>query len=152
MEAPSHHHWHHGRVDDRRAELDRALVAIGDRWSLLLVDALLDGPMRFGELAGAVDGIAPNVLSARLRHLERQGLVRGTPYSERPVRLAYELTDGGRDLAGALTLLRTWGARREGADGPSHHEPCGTAIEARWFCPTCDRVVDDDEAGELRHV
>ena len=59
-----------------------------------------------------VDGIAPNVLSRRLRHLEHEGLVVATPYSRRPLRLAYELTAAGRELAGALRLLAAWGARR----------------------------------------
>ena len=51
------------------ANLAHALDVLGDRWTLRVVDALLDGPRRFGELAGNVDGIAPNVLTARLRQL-----------------------------------------------------------------------------------
>ncbi len=128
------------------------MAAVGDRWSMLVVAALLEGPLRFGQVADAVGGIAPNVLTARLRHLEREGLVAATPYSRRPLRLAYELTDPGRDLAGALALLTTWGARRQGTEGSRHHETCGTAVETRWYCPTCDRTVDDAEADELRHV
>lgn len=132
--------------------LDRALGAVGDRWSLLVVDALLAGPLRFGRLGEAVGGIAPNVLTARLRHLEREGLVTATPYSRRPLRHSYELTGRGRELAGALALLTTWGARRQGDEGPRQHEVCGTPVEARWYCPTCDRTVDDDESDDLRHV
>ncbi len=128
------------------------MAAVGDRWSMLVVDALLGGPLRFGQLAEAVGGIAPNVLTSRLRHLEREGLVAAAPYSRRPLRLAYELTGPGRDLAGALALLTSWGARRQGTEGSPHHDVCGTAMEARWFCPTCDRAVDDDEADQLRHM
>src|SRR5438067_6657142 len=94
-----------------------ALARVGDRWTLLLVAALLVGPRRFVELADDVPGIAPNVLSQRLRHLEQQGLVVATPYSQRPVRFSYELTASGRDLADAVALLAAWGARHEGTAG-----------------------------------
>jgi DNA-binding HxlR family transcriptional regulator len=132
--------------------LDEAVARIGDRWTLLLVQALLDGPRRFNDLQAALPGIAPNVLSQRLKRLEREAVVVSQPYSRRPLRLAYELTAAGRELAGALRLLAQWGADRSGeAEGP-RHLACGTPVEARWYCPTCARVVDDDEAGDLRYL
>ncbi|NYN30494.1 winged helix-turn-helix transcriptional regulator, partial [Salmonella enterica] len=91
---------------------------VGDRWSLLLIEALLDGPRRFGELSEAVEGIAPNILSERLKRLEGERVIRATPYSERPPRFSYALTDEGQDLAGVLRLLADWGAR-----GSTHAEP-----------------------------
>src|SRR5213083_3403541 len=97
--------------DDPRSALADALAAVGDRWTLLLVAALLDGPRRFGELQDEVQGIAPNVLTQRLRQLERNTLVVARPYSERPPRFVYELSTSGRELAGALRLLAGWGAR-----------------------------------------
>jgi DNA-binding HxlR family transcriptional regulator len=98
-------------ADDRdRTALDLALAALGDRWSLLVVDALLGGPRRFGELQAAVPGIAPNVLTARLRSLEQHGVVVAEPYSQRPLRYRYELTARGEDLAEPLRLLTAWGA------------------------------------------
>lgn len=129
--------------------LSRALDLVGDRWTLLVVDVLLAEPRRFGELQERVDGIAPNVLTARLRELERQGLVVAAPYSRRPLRMAYELTAAGRDLAGALAQLAAWGARHEGMAPPSRHRSCGTALESRAWCPTCERVVGADEDDEL---
>ena len=127
------------------ATLDR----VGDRWSLLLVEALLAGPRRFGELAADVPGIAPNILAARLRSLERAGILVATPYSRRPVRMAYSLTVDGRDLGGALHLLADWGSRRGGAGEPLRHELCGTPLEAVWRCPTCERVIGEDDPEEL---
>lgn len=129
--------------------LSRALDLVGDRWTLLVVDGLLDGPRRFGELQERLEGIAPNVLTARLRELERRGLVVATPYSRRPLRMAYELTTAGHDLAGALAQLAAWGARHEGMAPPQHHRTCGTALEWRAWCPTCERVVGVDEGEEL---
>ena len=83
-----------------------ALERVGDRWTLLVVAALLEGPKRFNELQEELEGIAPNVLSARLKALVEQALAVPQPYSERPPRFAYELSESGRELAGALRLVR----------------------------------------------
>ncbi|HEX2142628.1 MAG TPA: helix-turn-helix domain-containing protein, partial [Candidatus Limnocylindria bacterium] len=69
-----------------QSPLAAALERVGDRWSLLLVEALLQGPRRFGELGESVPGIAPNILADRLRRLEAERVVRSQPYSERPPR------------------------------------------------------------------
>jgi DNA-binding HxlR family transcriptional regulator len=126
--------------------LAEALARVGDRWTLLIVEALLEEPRRFGELEERI-GIASNILSQRLKRLEQDALVLAQPYSERPRRFVYELTESGRELAGALRLLADWGARHaEGAAEPIRHSACGTPLEARWYCPTCARAVDEDEA------
>jgi DNA-binding HxlR family transcriptional regulator len=133
----------------RTSPLELALDRVGDRWSLLVVEALLDGPRRFGELGEVVVGIAPNILTDRLRRLERGGIVRSRPYQERPTRMAYDLTADGRDLASALRLLADWGARRSADAEPLRHARCGTPLEARWYCPTCAvPVADADAPGE----
>lgn len=137
---------------DRDPALDalaETLAAVGDRWSLLLVAVLLDGPRRFGELQKGVHGIAPNVLSQRLRQLERHALVIARPYSEHPPRFVYELSAAGRELAGALRLLAGWGARNAEEASAPRHAVCGTPMEARWWCPTCERPVGDEEGDEL---
>ena len=137
--------------------LAAALERVGDRWSLLLVESLLDGPRRFNELSEQVPGIAPNILTGRLRRLERAGIVRSAPYSRRPLRVEYALTGDGRDLASALRLLADWGARRSSggvaeAYEPMRHATCGTPLEARWYCPTCSLAVSDQEAADTRVV
>ncbi len=132
--------------------LDAALARVGDRWALLLVHALLAGPRRFSDLSEELPGIAPNILSHRLKHLERGGVVTARPYSRRPLRLAYELTAAGAELAGTLRLLAQWGAGRSDDAEPLHHAACGTTVEARWYCPTCGRAIDDDEGGDLRFL
>jgi DNA-binding HxlR family transcriptional regulator len=126
--------------------LGEALARVGDRWTLLVVEALLEGPRRFGDLQEAVGGIAPNILTQRLRHLEREALVVTRPYSERPPRFVYELTSAGEELAGALRLLADWGARHAESADPLRHSVCGTALEARWWCPSCELPVRDDAA------
>jgi DNA-binding HxlR family transcriptional regulator len=130
--------------------LAAAADAVGDRWSLLVVSRLLAGPRRFGELLAELDGLAPNILATRLARLEGEGLVVGEPYSTRPVRHTYRLTASGAELAGPLRMLAGWGARRHAggpaASGPRSavpaHGRCGGPLDARWFCPTCDEIVD----------
>ena len=146
----------YARTMPRRARvpaspLADALARVGDRWTLLVVAALLEGPRRFGDLQRELDGIAPNVLAQRLRELEDRALVVAQPYSERPPRFTYELSESGRELAGALRLLADWGARTSGAE-PYRHGVCGTALEARWWCPTCGVVVEDPDDDDLVHV
>ena len=119
-----------------------ALNRIGDRWTLLAIAALLDGPMRFNELQEAMGGPAPNILSARLKALGEHALVVAQPYSERPLRYVYELSATGAELAGALRLLADWGAR-SGEGDPLRHERCGSTLEAVWWCPTCEEPVAD---------
>ena len=108
--------------------LAAALERVGDRWSLLLVEALLASPRRFGELQESVPGIVPNTLADRLRRLESERVIRSTPYSERPPRFVYELTPEGSELAGALRLLADWGSRVAHDAEPLRHAACGTPI------------------------
>jgi DNA-binding HxlR family transcriptional regulator len=139
-------------ADPAHAALSDALARVGDRWTLLVIAALLDGPRRFGDLQSELDGIASNVLSQRLRNLEGQGIVLARRYSERPPRFAYELSASGQELAGALRLLAGWGARHGDEAEPPRHDECGTPLEARWWCPTCEQVVDEGHSEELHHA
>jgi len=132
--------------------LAAALERVGDRWSLMLIEALLEGPRRFGELSEAVAGIAPNILADRLRRLERERILRATRYSDRPPRFTYALTAEGLELAGVLRLLADWGSRGSVEAEPMRHDACGTPVEARYWCPTCDRSLETPEADELRFL
>ena len=132
--------------------LSEALARVGDRWTLLVVQALLPGSRRFNDLLEQIPGIAPNILSERLKRLERDALLVSRPYTDRPPRAAYELTAEGRDLAGALRLLAQWGARHSPPADAPRHRACGTPIEARWYCPTCDHLVEDEPRTELHFL
>src|SRR6266540_1750259 len=119
--------------------LEHAARRIGDRWTLRLIGALLDGDRTFSELAAEVDGIAPNILTARLRALQGEALIAARPYERRPLRMRYALTEPGRRLAAAITALSAWGARHEGREGHGQrlfHEVCGTPVESAPWCPT----------------
>jgi DNA-binding HxlR family transcriptional regulator len=131
--------------------LDQALTAVGDRWTLLVVAALLDGPRRFGELQEQIPGISTNVLAQRLRALQEEGLVVAEPYEQKPPRYAYELSQAGAELAGALRLLADWAGRNRSDVEPLRHSVCGTPLEAAWYCPACDVVERDADAGDELH-
>jgi DNA-binding HxlR family transcriptional regulator len=88
----------------------RTLDLIGERWTILLLrDLLLHGPRRFQDFQTSLPGAAPNILSARLKSLEKHGLVQRQLYNERPPRLEYVLTEKGKSLGPVLKALRQWG-------------------------------------------
>lgn len=81
---------------------------IGDKWSMLVLFALVDGPDRFNALKSRVVGISQRMLTQTLRDLEREGYVNRTVYPEVPVKVEYELTTLGRDLVRPLYQLVSW--------------------------------------------
>jgi DNA-binding HxlR family transcriptional regulator len=85
-----------------------SLARIANKWTAMVVIALDDGPLRFGDLRTAVEGISGKVLTETLRDLERDGLVSRYVYAEVPPRVEYELTDLGRTLWGPLSALGQW--------------------------------------------
>ena len=87
-----------------RALLDR----IGDRWTVLVIGILADGPQRFSQLRRRVDGVSQKMLTQTLRALEEDGLVVRTVYAEVPARVEYRLTEAGHSLRAPLQALEEW--------------------------------------------
>lgn len=87
-----------------RQLLDR----IGDRWSVLTIGSLVDGPQRYSAVANRVQGVSQKMLTQTLRALERDGLVTRTVFPEIPPRVEYELTELGRSLRTVLEPLERW--------------------------------------------
>lgn len=85
-----------------------SLARIANKWTAMIVIALDGGPLRFGALREAVDGISGKVLTETLRDLERDGLLSRTMYNEMPPRVEYELTPLGQTLRQPLTALGRW--------------------------------------------
>lgn len=127
------------------ASLEGVLALLGDRWTLRVVAALIDGPLTFGDLRRQLPGVAANVLSERLRRLERAGVVDREPYSVRPPRSRYRLLPRGMDLRRPILLLAAWGG---GHSGWPEHAACGGVVEPSWYCRRCAREVDDSELVE----
>ena len=87
-----------------RTMLDR----IGDKWTVLVVLTLLDGPRRFNDLRARVGKVAPKVLTETLRRLERDGVLTRTAFAEIPPRVVYELTPLGRSLEQPIRSIAGW--------------------------------------------
>ena len=84
------------------------LSRVGDKWSVLVIMLLTDGPRRFNELKRMINGISQRMLTLTLRGLERDGLVTRTVFPTVPPRVDYELTDLGRGLAEPVKALGQW--------------------------------------------
>ncbi|MGW5118259.1 winged helix-turn-helix transcriptional regulator [Streptomyces noursei] len=84
------------------------LDIVGDKWSLLVVRNLKDGPRRFTELKKAIDGISQRMLTVTLRSLERDGILTRTVYEVMPPHVSYELTEMGITLREATAPLLEW--------------------------------------------
>jgi DNA-binding HxlR family transcriptional regulator len=85
-------------------------VRVGDKWTPKILRCLEDGPRRFTELRRPLRGVTAKVLTESLRAMERDGLVRRTPYDERPPRVEYRLTDLGRSLLAVQDVACAWTA------------------------------------------
>jgi DNA-binding HxlR family transcriptional regulator len=97
---------------DQECPVAKALDVVGEKWTLLVLrDLFRKGPQRFQELAESLAGVAPNTLSARLKALEKQGVIASRLYERHPPRFEYFLTDKGQDLGPVLKALYKWGER-----------------------------------------
>ena len=97
---------------DCRAVSD-VLARIGDKWSVLVVSRLGDGPLRFSELRRSIGGISQRMLTLTLRGLERDGLITRTAFPTIPPRVDYALTALGRDLLNPVSALGAWAIRNQ---------------------------------------
>jgi DNA-binding HxlR family transcriptional regulator len=96
---------------DQYCPMAHALDMVGDRWELLIVRELLPGPKRYTDLAEGLPGIGTNILAARLRDLEKCGVITKKTLPPPAASRVYELTDYGRGLRSVLRELALWGAR-----------------------------------------
>lgn len=119
----------------------KSLELVGERWTLLIVRDLLRGPGRFQDLVKSLEGIAPNLLSERLKLMEEHGLVSRRFYSERPPRAEYVLTGRGQELAHVVGALAIWGSRHVHPQTALVHADCGEAVQMRYYCPECKERV-----------
>ena len=94
--------------NNERCPIRNVVSQIGDKWSLLILFALVDGEDRFNSLKSRIIGISQRMLTQTLRDLEREGYVNRTVYPEVPVKVEYELTEMGRGIVKPLYQLVSW--------------------------------------------
>lgn len=90
--------------------VETTLILISNKWKVLILRELAIGTKRFGELRQAVGGVSQKVLTANLRDMEADGLVKRKVYAEVPPRVEYSLTDTGHSLKPVLAAIASWGA------------------------------------------
>jgi len=132
---------------DMDCSVAQCLEVVGEWWSMLIVrDAFLD-VTRFEAFQRRL-GISRNILRDRLNALVEHGVLVRVPYSERPPRQEYRLTDKGRDLWPVLTAMRQWGDRYAAPQGPPVemvHTGCGRVCQAVMVCDQCaERLTSRD--------
>jgi DNA-binding HxlR family transcriptional regulator len=99
--------------------IGRALALVGDAWSMLILRDAGFGLTRFDQFRSSL-GIAPNILTRRLKALTEAGLLEKRSYSERPPRDEYVITEAGRDFLPVLQVIGAWGRRHNGGGSMSH--------------------------------
>lgn len=115
------------RSYDQYCAAARALDAVGDRWTLLVVRELLVGPRRYTDLHADLPGVSTDVLASRLKDMEQQGLTTRRRLPPPAAAYVYELTQRGRELLPVLEALAGWGAH-----GLAERRPTD-AVRAHWF-------------------
>ncbi|MEU1513563.1 winged helix-turn-helix transcriptional regulator [Streptomyces sp. NPDC005811] len=126
------------RSYDQYCSAARALDAVGDRWTLLIVRELLAGPRRYTDLHADLPGVSTDVLAGRLRDMERDGLATRRRLPPPGAAYVYELTSRGRELLPVLQALGRWGEGELGERRPTD------AVRAHWFALPLLRALDGE--------
>jgi len=130
--------------DNQVCSIARALEAVGDRWTMLVIRDAFQGVRRFDDFQERL-GVARNVLSDRLSRLVDEGILEKRLYQARPRRFEYRLTPKGIDLFPALISLMKWGDRHApDPGGPPMvvlHKGCGGKVDERLLCDRCGEPV-----------
>ncbi|MFF0669070.1 winged helix-turn-helix transcriptional regulator [Streptomyces tendae] len=130
------------RSYDQYCSAARALDAVGDRWTLLIVRELLAGPRRYTDLHADLPGVSTDVLASRLKDMEREGLTTRRRLPPPGAAYVYELTARGRGLLPVLEALGAWGAGELGERRPTD------AVRAHWFALPLLRALREAGAAE----
>lgn len=119
----------------------KTLDIVGERWTLLVIRDLLKFKTRkFQDFEESL-GVAPGILSERLKVLEEEGVIERGFYSTHPPRAEYSLTAKGLELRMVIGALATWGSKHVHPESALVHDACGTPVEMGYFCPHCDRKI-----------
>jgi DNA-binding HxlR family transcriptional regulator len=131
------------RTYKQHCGIARALDVIGERWALLVVRELVLGPKRFTDLREGLPGIATNVLSQRLRQLERDGVVARRRLPPPAASGVYELTEYGQELVPIMLKLGRWGAQTMGGRSPERTQ------RPEWFAVAMKAFYEPEVAADI---
>jgi DNA-binding HxlR family transcriptional regulator/putative sterol carrier protein len=128
---------------DQFCPIAHALSLVGERWALLVVRELLNGPKRYTDLVHGLPGIGTNILAARLRDLEAAGVVQKRKLPPPAASTVYELTPYGAELNESIYALARWGARTLGPPKP------GDELEPEWGLNAIPALFNAEGARDL---
>jgi DNA-binding HxlR family transcriptional regulator len=128
------------RSYEQYCPLARALDVVGDRWAMLVLRELYLSPKRFTDLQQRLSGVAPNLLSKRLKELEATGLIRRRRLDPPAASTVYELAEKAAGLESAMVELAKWGVQFL---GPYRGDE---AFELEWLLPMMEEFADRDAA------
>lgn len=124
----------------------QTLNIIGDKWTLLIIHEILLGACTYKEIHEKLEGIPTNLLSERLKNLEKDGLITLVLYQKHPPRYEYILTEASKDLTDVFHSLILWGEKYvKKCKKQLMHIECGHKVEQKYYCPHCGRVVEKEE-------
>lgn len=96
-------------MSDRRCPIESTLAIISGKWKILIMKALSQGPVRYGEISKEIPAVSSKVLTQQLREMEKDGLIVRKVFPEIPPRVEYSLSKMGASLSSVLGVLRNWG-------------------------------------------
>lgn len=124
----------------------QTLNVIGDKWTLLILHEMLLGNCTYKDIKEKLEGIPTNLLSERLKSLEKDELITSVLYQNHPPRYEYVLTEAGKDLTDVFHSLILWGEKHvKKCRKMLKHIECGHKIEHQYYCPHCKKIVDTEE-------
>jgi DNA-binding HxlR family transcriptional regulator len=132
-------------LDQTLCPVARAETEVGDRWSVLILRELFTGSHRFEELQAQTEA-TPQMIAARLKKLEADGLVKRRVYNKKPLRHEYHLTEKGEAFYPVLLALRAWGeawckSPREGRAMNFTHRTCRKPAGLGPVCESCGKPL-----------
>ena len=133
------------RLSDQLCPVARAIAVVGDTWTLMMLREFFLGARRFEDIR-VQTGMSPQLLSGRLKSLVAAGVLRRVPYSERPIRYEFRLTDMGRGLWPVIIALKQWGDQHLTPDQAKPlirlvHKDCRHDVEPALACPHCGQAA-----------
>lgn len=131
---------------DLPCNIAQTLNLIGDKWTLLILHAIQCDKHTYKELQEALPKIPTNLLSNRLKELEKDGLIACSLYQDHPPRYQYELSESGKDLKDLYHVIAIWGEKHlNKCPKKVTHAKCQHNVKVMYYCEHCDTYVDADE-------
>lgn len=131
---------------DLPCNIAQTLNLIGDKWTLLILHAIQVENHTYKEIAESLPGIPTNLLSNRLKELEKDELITCSLYQNHPPRYQYELSEKGNELNDICNAIALWGENHVKSCGKRvSHKKCKHPVKIKYYCEHCNTYVDSDE-------